>query len=64
MASATTLGGIKVGSGLYISDTGVLQVNYPITSATTLGLVKTLDTATFSNGINNDPTLVPTVGTM
>lgn len=64
MASEEILGAIKVGPGLSISTSGVLQVNYPVTSATTLGLVKTLHTSTLASGINNDPKLVPTVFTM
>lgn len=64
IATTSTPGTVIVGPGLSISTSGVLQVNYPVTSSTTLGLVKTLHTATLSNGTNNDNKLVPTVFTM
>lgn len=64
IATNSIPGIVIAGPGLSISTNGVLQVNYPVTSSTTLGLVKTLHTDILSDGVNNDKQLVPTVYTM
>lgn len=64
IATNRTAGIVIAGPGLSISTDGTLQVNYPVTSSTTLGLVKTLNSKTLPTGSNNDAKLVPTVYTM